>query len=118
MIIDAVTFPLLLLLLLSPTHIQRLFNLVCLPSHVFHFSPRNDVNRLSVPKDSDSPHTCLSCTPSTSPPSPHSPQAPLELVRETRRLGRLPVVNFAAGGIATPADAALMMQARWPLIAP
>ena len=37
-------------------------------------------------------------------------QAPLELVRETRRLGRLPVVNFAAGGVATPADAALMMQ--------
>ncbi len=36
--------------------------------------------------------------------------APLELVRETRTLGRLPVVNFAAGGIATPADAALMMQ--------
>lgn len=36
--------------------------------------------------------------------------APLELVLETRRLGRLPVVNFAAGGIATPADAALMMQ--------
>lgn len=37
-------------------------------------------------------------------------QCPLELVRETRRLGRLPVVNFAAGGVATPADAALMMQ--------
>jgi pyridoxal 5'-phosphate synthase pdxS subunit len=36
--------------------------------------------------------------------------APLELVRETRELGRLPVVNFAAGGVATPADAALMMQ--------
>ncbi len=36
--------------------------------------------------------------------------APLELVMETRTLGRLPVVNFAAGGIATPADAALMMQ--------
>ena len=36
--------------------------------------------------------------------------APLELVLETRILGRLPVVNFAAGGIATPADAALMMQ--------
>ncbi len=36
--------------------------------------------------------------------------APLELVCETRSLGRLPVVNFAAGGIATPADAALMMQ--------
>lgn len=37
-------------------------------------------------------------------------QAPYELVVETKRLGRLPVVNFAAGGIATPADAALMMQ--------
>jgi len=36
--------------------------------------------------------------------------APLELVQETYKLGRLPVVNFAAGGIATPADAALMMQ--------
>jgi pyridoxal 5'-phosphate synthase pdxS subunit len=36
--------------------------------------------------------------------------APFELVEETARLGRLPVVNFAAGGIATPADAALMMQ--------
>jgi len=36
--------------------------------------------------------------------------APLDLVKETRKLGRLPVVNFAAGGIATPADAALMMQ--------
>ncbi len=37
-------------------------------------------------------------------------QAPYELCMETRKLGRLPVVNFAAGGIATPADAALMMQ--------
>lgn len=36
--------------------------------------------------------------------------APLELVIEVKKLGRLPVVNFAAGGIATPADAALMMQ--------
>ena len=36
--------------------------------------------------------------------------APFELVLETRKLGRMPVVNFAAGGIATPADAALMMQ--------
>jgi pyridoxal 5'-phosphate synthase pdxS subunit len=35
---------------------------------------------------------------------------PYELALETRKLGRLPVVNFAAGGIATPADAALMMQ--------
>lgn len=36
--------------------------------------------------------------------------APYDLVREVAKLGRLPVVNFAAGGIATPADAALMMQ--------
>ena len=36
--------------------------------------------------------------------------APYDLVLETRQLGQLPVVNFAAGGIATPADAALMMQ--------
>jgi len=36
--------------------------------------------------------------------------APYELVLETRTLGRMPVVNFAAGGVATPADAALMMQ--------
>jgi pyridoxal 5'-phosphate synthase pdxS subunit len=36
--------------------------------------------------------------------------APYELVKEVHELGRLPVVNFAAGGIATPADAALMMQ--------
>jgi pyridoxal 5'-phosphate synthase pdxS subunit len=36
--------------------------------------------------------------------------APYALVRETSELGRLPVVNFAAGGVATPADAALMMQ--------
>ena len=36
--------------------------------------------------------------------------APLELVREIKREGRLPVVNFSAGGVATPADAALMMQ--------
>jgi pyridoxal 5'-phosphate synthase pdxS subunit len=36
--------------------------------------------------------------------------APYTLVKETKEMGRLPVVNFAAGGIATPADAALMMQ--------
>jgi len=36
--------------------------------------------------------------------------APLELLMEVRKMGKLPVVNFAAGGIATPADAALMMQ--------
>ena len=37
-------------------------------------------------------------------------EAPIELVVETAKLQRLPVVNFAAGGIATPADAAMMMQ--------
>jgi pyridoxal 5'-phosphate synthase pdxS subunit len=37
-------------------------------------------------------------------------QAPLDLVRETAELGRLPVVLFVAGGVATPADAAMMMQ--------
>jgi len=37
-------------------------------------------------------------------------QAPFELVKMTAQLGRLPVVNFAAGGIATPADASLAMQ--------
>ncbi len=36
--------------------------------------------------------------------------APYSVVKETKELGHLPVVNFAAGGIATPADAALMMQ--------
>ena len=36
--------------------------------------------------------------------------APFELLKETAELKRLPVVNFAAGGVATPADAALMMQ--------
>ncbi|WP_299270044.1 pyridoxal 5'-phosphate synthase lyase subunit PdxS [Halorientalis sp.] len=37
-------------------------------------------------------------------------EAPIDLVHETAEMGRLPVVNFAAGGIATPADAALMMH--------
>ncbi|MCK4274482.1 MAG: pyridoxal 5'-phosphate synthase lyase subunit PdxS [Dehalococcoidales bacterium] len=37
-------------------------------------------------------------------------RVPVELVKEVKKLGKLPVVNFAAGGIATPADAALMMQ--------
>ena len=37
-------------------------------------------------------------------------EAPVELVEECARMGRIPVVNFAAGGIATPADAALMMH--------
>lgn len=36
--------------------------------------------------------------------------APVDLLRETAKLGRLPVVMFSAGGIATPADAALMMK--------
>lgn len=37
-------------------------------------------------------------------------QAPYDLVKQIAAMGKLPVVNFAAGGIATPADAALMMQ--------
>ena len=37
-------------------------------------------------------------------------QVSIDLVREVRRLGKLPVVNFSAGGVASPADAALMMQ--------
>lgn len=37
-------------------------------------------------------------------------RVPYELVRQVHEAGRLPVVNFAAGGVATPADAALMMQ--------
>jgi pyridoxal 5'-phosphate synthase pdxS subunit len=37
-------------------------------------------------------------------------EAPIELVKEVAQIQRLPVVNFAAGGIATPADAALMMR--------
>jgi pyridoxal 5'-phosphate synthase pdxS subunit len=37
-------------------------------------------------------------------------QAPLHLVQYVKQFGRLPVVNFAAGGVATPADAAMMMQ--------
>jgi len=37
-------------------------------------------------------------------------RVPVALVKEVKELGKLPVVNFAAGGIATPADAALMMQ--------
>ena len=37
-------------------------------------------------------------------------RVPVELVKQVKELGRLPVVNFAAGGLATPADAALMMQ--------
>ncbi|MEG1716540.1 MAG: pyridoxal 5'-phosphate synthase lyase subunit PdxS, partial [Lachnospiraceae bacterium] len=37
-------------------------------------------------------------------------QVPLELLEQVHETGRLPVVNFAAGGVATPADASLMMQ--------
>ncbi|WP_255596609.1 pyridoxal 5'-phosphate synthase lyase subunit PdxS [Methanobrevibacter sp. TMH8] len=37
-------------------------------------------------------------------------EAPLPLVKEVAKIGKLPVVNFAAGGVATPADASLMMQ--------
>ncbi len=37
-------------------------------------------------------------------------RVPIELVKTVKKLGRLPVVNFAAGGLATPADAALVMQ--------
>jgi len=40
----------------------------------------------------------------------HEFRVPVSLVKKVAKLGRLPVVNFAAGGIATPADAALMMQ--------
>ncbi len=36
--------------------------------------------------------------------------APFQLVAEVHKTGKLPVVNYAAGGVATPADAALMMQ--------
>lgn len=35
---------------------------------------------------------------------------PLDLLKETAKLGRLPVVNFAAGGLATPADVSMLMQ--------
>lgn len=41
----------------------------------------------------------------------------VELLKQTKHLGRLPVVNFAAGGVATPADAALMMQVGGMLLA-
>jgi len=37
-------------------------------------------------------------------------QVPLDLLRQTARMGRLPVVNFAAGGLATPADCSMLMQ--------
>jgi pyridoxal 5'-phosphate synthase pdxS subunit len=50
------------------------------------------------------------CDESELPTAAKNHQAPLELVRWVAENGRLPVVNFSAGGIATPADAALMMQ--------
>lgn len=56
-----------------------------------------------LPAFSSTPHQ-----PHQNSTNPH--QAPLELVQEVARTGKLPVVNFAAGGVATPADAALMMQ--------
>ena len=37
-------------------------------------------------------------------------RVPVDLVKDVKKLGKLPVVNFAAGGVATPADAALMMH--------
>lgn len=37
-------------------------------------------------------------------------QVPVELLEQTRKLGRLPVITFAAGGLATPADVSLLMQ--------
>lgn len=40
----------------------------------------------------------------------HKFRVPFELLDETRKMGRLPIVNFAAGGIATPSDAALMIH--------
>ena len=55
------------------------------------------------------PTNNLSKTPHSNPLSQEM-QAPYELVKEVAMTGKLPVVNFAAGGIATPADAALMMQ--------
>jgi pyridoxal 5'-phosphate synthase pdxS subunit len=51
-----------------------------------------------------------SMSPDEIPAEAKSLGAPLELVIEVHKTGRLPVVNFAAGGVATPADAALMMQ--------
>ncbi len=51
-----------------------------------------------------------SMSPDELPAEAKSLGAPLELVIEVHKTGKLPVVNFAAGGVATPADAALMMQ--------
>ena len=59
---------------------------------------RGELRRLSVIDESELPRAAKEL------------QAPLELVRQVAREGRLPVVLFCAGGIATPADAALVMQ--------
>ncbi|MCY3914515.1 MAG: pyridoxal 5'-phosphate synthase lyase subunit PdxS [Chloroflexi bacterium] len=61
-------------------------------------SVNGDIRRISC-MDEDEMYTCAK-----------EIRAPFHLVKETAELGRLPVVNFAAGGVATPADAALMMQ--------
>ena len=53
---------------------------------------------------------CPRCPPRSCSPRPRSCGAPYELVAEVAQAGRLPVVLFTAGGIATPADAAMMMQ--------
>ncbi len=58
--------------------------------------PTSDACRIWIGTNSSSP--------------PRNLQAPYELVKQIAETGKLPVVNFAAGGIATPADAALMMQ--------
>ncbi|MEG2173464.1 MAG: pyridoxal 5'-phosphate synthase lyase subunit PdxS [Desulfovibrionaceae bacterium] len=57
-----------------------------------------EIRTLCALPDEEVPHFAKNCG------------APLELVLEVRKAGRMPVVNFAAGGIATPADAALMMH--------
>jgi pyridoxal 5'-phosphate synthase pdxS subunit len=61
----------------------------------------NEVSRLRIIWESGATQELLKCS--------RELKVSYELAKETARLGRLPVVNFAAGGIATPADAALMM---------
>lgn len=61
-------------------------------------SVMGDINRLSTMRPDELPAYAKAIG------------APLDLVRETAERGGLPVVNFAAGGVATPADAAMMMQ--------
>ena len=53
---------------------------------------------------------CRTCPRTSSTPPPRNCRRPYELVKYVHDHGKLPVVNFSAGGIATPADAALMMQ--------